>query len=50
MLTACGRPQGGGMSGPCGRMWTEGRRRVRKPDFLWTSKMDGPLRTCMQIA
>jgi len=25
MSTACGRPQGGGGgSGPCGRMWTEG--------------------------
>jgi len=30
MSTACGRPQGGGGSGPCRRMWTGGQ----KPDFF----------------
>jgi len=25
MSTVCGRPQGGGGSGPCGRLWTGGR-------------------------
>jgi len=30
MSTACGRPQGGGGSGSCGRMWTGGQ----KPDFF----------------
>jgi len=27
MSTVCGRPQGGGGSGPCGRMWTGGQKR-----------------------
>ena len=27
MPTVCGRPQGGGGSGPCGRMWTGGSQK-----------------------
>ena len=34
MSTVCGRPQGGRGSGPCGRMWTEGRWGVKNVIFV----------------
>src|SRR6218665_62052 len=42
MSTACGRPQGVEGVGP---MWMHVDKRGggQKPDFLWTSYMDGPL-------
>src|SRR6218665_2610882 len=40
MSTACGRPQGGGGSGSCGRMWTgEGGQ---KSDFCGRHKWTAP--------
>ena len=49
MSTVCGRPQGGGGSGPCcGRMWTGGRG-VKNVTFFWDVINGWPLMLVLDL-